>query len=82
MRKVKTVRKGVLKGKLGTLVMEAAQPQSLRLRSESNPECRTTTMATVMLRFDPTDESATPPKLDSLSSKLKVATFFASTARQ
>ncbi|TKA80684.1 hypothetical protein B0A55_03680 [Friedmanniomyces simplex] len=82
MRKDKTIRKGVLKGKLGTLVMEAAQPQSLHLRSYSNPECRTTTMATVMLRFDPTDENAAPPRLGSLSSKLKVITFFASTARQ
>ncbi|KAK0354667.1 hypothetical protein LTR91_011557 [Friedmanniomyces endolithicus] len=82
MRKVKTVRKGVLKGKLGSLVMEAAQPQALRLRSSNESECRTTTMATVMLRFDPTDENAAPPKLGSLSSKLKVNTFFASTARQ
>lgn len=82
MRKEKTIRKGMLKGKLGTLVMEAAQPQSLRLRSESNAECRTTTMATVMLRFDPADDNSLPPRLGSLSSKLKICTFFASTARQ
>lgn len=81
MRKEKTLRKGMLKGKLGTLIMEAAQPQSLRLKSYTNPEFRTTTMATVMLRFDPAEENSPPPRLGSLSSRLKVCTFFASTAR-
>lgn len=81
MRKEKTLRKGVLKGKLGTLVMEAAQPQSLSLKSYGNPEARTTTMATVMLRFDPVEDSLPPPKLRDLSSKLRVLTFYASTAR-
>ena len=81
MRKEKTIRKGVLKGKLGTLVMEAAQPQALRLKSFNNPEDRLTTMATVMLRFDPLDDNMPPPKLGNLSNKLKVATYFASTAR-
>ncbi|KAK5678616.1 hypothetical protein LTS10_009060 [Elasticomyces elasticus] len=83
MRREKTIRKGMLKGKLGSLVMEAAQPQSLRLGSNVNLDCNgVTTMATVMLRFDPLDENATPPRLNSLATKLKVATFFASTARQ
>ncbi|KAK4542755.1 hypothetical protein LTR36_006131 [Oleoguttula mirabilis] len=82
MRKEKGLRKGMLKGKLGTLTMEAAQPQSLRLRSYTNPEFRTTTMATVMLRFDPAEENSPPPRLGSLSSKLKVCTFFASVARK
>ncbi|KAK4950883.1 hypothetical protein LTR10_010876 [Elasticomyces elasticus] len=83
MRREKTIRKGMLKGKLGSLVMEAAQPQSLRLGSNVNLDCNgVTTMATVMLRFDPLDENAAPPRLNSLATKLKVATFFASTARQ
>ena len=81
MRKEKTIRKGMLKGKLGTLVMEAAQPQALRLKSFNNPDERLTTMATVMLRFDPLDDSMPPPKLGNLTSKLKVSTYFASTAR-
>lgn len=82
MRKEKSIRKGMLKGKLGCLVMESAQPQSLKVESYTNPEARTSTMATVMLRFDPLDENSPPPKLGNLSSKLKVTTFFASTARQ
>ncbi|KAI7169223.1 hypothetical protein KC324_g11380 [Hortaea werneckii] len=39
-------------------------------------------MATVMLRFDPADEHAQPPRLNCMNSKLKAVTFFASSARQ
>jgi len=81
MRKEKTIRKGMLKGKLGTLVIEAAQPRSLRQSSQGNTESQTTTMATVMLRFDPSDEDSPPPRLGNLNSKLRVSTFFASSAR-
>ena len=81
MRKEKTVRKGMLKGKLGTLVMEAQQPQSLQMRSYHNPDSQTTIMAKIMLRFDPIDANLPPPRLGNLSSKLRVTTFFASTAR-
>ena len=81
MRKEKAVRKGLLKGKVGTLVMEAAQPSALHIKSYDNAEARSTTMATVMLRFDPLDDTLPPPKLGNLSSKLKVSTYFASTAR-
>ncbi|TKA33319.1 hypothetical protein B0A50_00872 [Salinomyces thailandicus] len=82
LRKEKTLRKGMLKGKLGTLVMEALQPPSLRMKPNHDPDTRTTTMATVLLRFDPADESAQPPRLGTMSSKLKVSTYFSSTARQ
>ncbi|KAK5689104.1 hypothetical protein LTR17_026520 [Elasticomyces elasticus] len=83
MRREKTIRKGMLKGKLGSLVMEAAQPQSLRLGSNVNLDCTgVSTMAKVMLRFDPADGNAAPPKLGSLATKLKATTFFGSAARQ
>lgn len=82
MRREKTVRKGMLKGKVGTLVMEAAQPTPLQLKSYDNPQSRSTTMATVMLRFDPLDDTLPPPRLGSLATKLKVLTYFASTARR
>ena len=82
MRKEKKIKKNVFKGKVGTLVMEAHQPQSFRLpapnRTNGSP---ISTMATVMLRFDPSEESSQPPRLGSLQSKLKASTFFASTAR-
>ena len=80
LRKEKCIRKGTFKGKLGTLVMESAQTRSLRLpflRAEET--CPVTTMATVNLRFDPSSPDAQPPRLNSLSAKLKVITFFAST---
>ena len=78
LRKEKTIKKGFLKSKLGRLVIQSAQPTSLRLppvRSES--EASVTTMATVNVRFDPTDESCQPPRLNTLQAKLKVATYYA-----
>lgn len=91
-RKEKVIKRGMFKGgKLGCLTMESSQPKSLRLpplRSTSSSRhtlssayssCPpVTTMATVNLRFDPTDSSSPPPKLSTLTTKLKVATFFSS----
>ena len=79
LRKEKTIKKGFLKPKLGRLVIQSAQPTSLRLppvRSES--EASVTTMATVNVRFDPADESCQPPRLNNLQAKLKVATYYSS----
>lgn len=92
-RKEKEIKRGMFKGgKLGCLIMESSQPKSLRLpplRSTSSPKHNfssaysshppVTTMATVNLRFDPKDPSFPPPKLSTLTTKLKVATFFSST---
>lgn len=79
MRRERMIRKGVLKGKLGTLVMEAVQPSAMMLRSESG--AHSNSMANIRLRFDPADDKALPPRLGSLDSKIKVCTYFASTAR-
>lgn len=79
LRKEKDIKKGVFKGKLGRLTIESDQPKSLRLPSiNSKSTCPVTTMATVYIRFDPADEKIQPPRLTSLTSKLKVATFFGS----
>lgn len=77
MRKERTIRKGVLQGKLGTIVMEAVQPPAMVLRSGSDSN----SMAIIRLRFDPIDDRAQPPRLANLESKIKVCTYFASTAR-
>lgn len=83
LRKEKKLRKGLLKGKLGTLVVEAQQPQSLRLSPpNSDSGERATSMANVLLRFDPSDDNAQPPRLSTLSSKLKAVTFYSSAARR
>ncbi|KAL8713371.1 MAG: hypothetical protein Q9220_002570 [cf. Caloplaca sp. 1 TL-2023] len=80
LRKEKPIKKGTFKGRLGTLIMETSQPRSLRLPppQAENP-CRVTTMATVNLRFDPSCPGAQAPRLGTIVTKLKVATFFAST---
>ena len=79
LRKEKSIRKGLFKSKLGRLVMESAQPASLRLPPvRTVSEVAVTTMATVNVRFDPADEDFQPPRLSNLQAKLKVATFFAS----
>ena len=83
MRAEKTIKKGLLKGKTGTLIMEAAQPRSFRLSPPNTENLGpVSTMATVMLRFDPIDAASQPPRLGSLSSKLKINTYFASAARK
>ncbi|KAF2427278.1 arrestin [Tothia fuscella] len=83
-RQEKSIRKGVFKGKLGRLVIEAGQPKSFRLPAlppgaELPP---ISTMAKVVLRFDPAEEHSPPPRLSSLSSKIKVTTFYASVPRR
>ena len=79
LRKEKALRKGLFKGKLGRVTMEAAQPKSICLPPPRTASpCPSTTMAKVVLRFDPAKENVAPPRLGMLSSKLKVNTFFAS----
>lgn len=89
MRKEKSVKKGLLKNKIGRIVMETQQPKSFCLpapRRSTEPlvegEDQVTTLAKIMLRFDPADETQKPPKLGALASKLKVTTFYASSARK
>ena len=78
LRKEKSIRKGIFRQKLGRLVVESVQPSSFRLPGvRSDDGCSVTTMATLNLRFDPLDESAQPPRLNNITSKLKVATFYA-----
>ncbi|KAI9840577.1 MAG: hypothetical protein M1837_001516 [Sclerophora amabilis] len=80
LRSEKTLRKGMLKGKLGRLTMESAQPKSLCLAPPGSVSaCAVTSMATVVLRFDPADENCAPPKLSSLNTKMKVNTWFSAT---
>jgi hypothetical protein len=83
LRQEKTIRKGMLKGKLGKLVMQASQPKGFRLPAipAGAPTPPVSTKVKVALRFDPADESTPPPRLGSLNSKIKVATFFACTPR-
>lgn len=79
LRKEKTIKKGLFKGKLGRLVIQSVQTPSLRLPPVRKQDCSpVTTMATVNVRFDPANEDSEPPRLNNLQAKLKVITFFAS----
>lgn len=81
LRKEKGIRKGMWKGKIGRLVMEAAQPRSFHLippsSTSSTPPSPPTTTVTVLLRFDPTDNETQPPRLGTLSNKIRVMTYYA-----
>ena len=80
MRQEKSIRKGLFQKRIGRLVVQSAQPQSLKLPCHRSPfaDCTPTTMATVNIRFDPVEESSPLPGLNSLQAKLKVATCYAS----
>lgn len=78
----KTVKKGLFKGKLGTLTAQTMQPKPFNIpgaRTSNNKPI--TTVAKLVLRFDPAEEGAQPPALNSLHTKLKVSTYYATTPR-
>ncbi|KAF2450734.1 hypothetical protein P171DRAFT_516554 [Karstenula rhodostoma CBS 690.94] len=78
----RNIKKGLFKGKAGTLIAQASQPKPLVI-----PGARTlgagpiATRAKVLLRFDPADENSLPPRLGSLKTSMKASTFYASSAR-
>lgn len=83
LRQEKTIRKNLFKSKTGTLIMETSQPKSLQIPGARTDDVQEpiTTMTKVLLRFDPADEDAQPPRLGSLSTKLKILNFFATSPR-
>jgi hypothetical protein len=82
-RQEKVVKKGIFKGNLGTLTARTIQPSPLVIPGERSTEGKSiTTMARLVLRFDPADEDSAPPRLGSLATKLKFSTYYASTPRQ
>ncbi|KAG5295558.1 arrestin [Histoplasma capsulatum G186AR] len=80
MRKEKDVKKGSLRGKIGRIVMAAAQPKAIPVPTSSTTtqsiEDTPSTMVTVHLRFDPTNEEQQPPRLGRIWTRLKANTFF------
>jgi hypothetical protein len=78
-RREKNIRKGLLRRKLGRLVVAAPQSKPLQLPAPNTKSTgEASTAVTVHLRFDP-DGSEPPPRLRTLWSKLKVLTFFSTT---
>lgn len=81
LRNEKTISKGFLKSKLGTLVAQAAQPRAFCLPdNDTDSETLVSTVVNVKLRFDPADKHAEPPRLDTLYTKLKATTWYATKA--
>jgi hypothetical protein len=82
VRQEKAIKKGLFKGKMGTLTAQTVQPKALVIpgaRSTCNNPVAT--RCRVHLRFDPSDEQTLPPRLGSLKSNIKVHTFYASAPR-
>lgn len=79
VRREKHVRKALLGGKTGRLVVSAAQPKPLQLSAPGSSGFKAPVSSHVKLhvRFDPETEDEQPPRLRSTSSKLKVSTFYA-----
>lgn len=79
----KTIRKGLFKGKLGTLTAQTIQPKPFNIPGARTTDNKPiTTVAKLVLRFDPIEEGVKPPALSSLHTRLKVLTFYASSPRQ
>ena len=72
----RTIRKGLLKGKLGKLVVSAEEPRPLHTSTSNHLGCPATTMIPISLTFHPEDPALDPPELYTLSTKLRVHTFF------
>lgn len=77
LSKSKTMRKGLFRGKLGTLTLTTTQPRAFSLPPPST--CGPVTLSaltdlTLTLRFDPTDPSCAPPRLGALSAWIRATT--------
>ncbi|KAJ5419292.1 uncharacterized protein N7487_002842 [Penicillium crustosum] len=76
--KVKTGRHGPLRTKLGRLLASSSQPKPIRLLPPGYSGDKVSTVAIVQLRFDPVGNEQ-PPRLGSITSKLKASTFYGAT---
>ncbi|KAI9806409.1 MAG: hypothetical protein M1833_003596 [Piccolia ochrophora] len=77
LRQEKKIRKGLFKGKLGALTMQAAQTKSLRLAPPKAIAGPVTTMAMVEMRFDPATPTTVPPKFGLMAARIKASTYYA-----
>lgn len=78
-RREKYVRKTLLGGKTGRLVVTAAQPKPLELPARGiMTDAAVSTHIKLHVRFDPESEEQQPPRLRSLLSKLRVVTYYSS----
>src|SRR5690606_11949705 len=76
--KERTIRKGLLKGKLGKLTVAAQQPRPLQTTLADHLSTTTTpsTVIPITVTFKPAGANDQPPQLNMLTTKLRVFTFF------
>jgi hypothetical protein len=79
LRKERTIRRGLVCTKQGRLSIMAAQPRSFRLSADQGVAA--TTYLRARLRFDPATDSALPPRLGTMTSKLCATTHWATAVR-
>ncbi|KAL5355114.1 hypothetical protein BJX96DRAFT_140721 [Aspergillus floccosus] len=75
LRREKSVKRGLMRGKMGRLVVAAAQPKPVQLSPPDEASDSVSSAATVHLRFDPV-AGEEPPRLGTIWSKLRVSTFY------
>lgn len=78
LRSVKSMSKGILRPSLGTITVEAARPDRLKLkRHEEGLSHRFCTVpVNVNLRFDSTRRTTQAPEISKIASRLEVNTFY------
>ncbi|KAF3939887.1 hypothetical protein ABW19_dt0209636 [Dactylella cylindrospora] len=74
-KKEKEIRKGLFKGKLGRLIIQADPPRPLETKSY-DAKHRAATTVSLNVTFIPSDENTEPPKLGNVTTKLKYRTFY------
>lgn len=78
LRSVHLLKRSVFAAPLGTLVMESAPPEIIRIpvTGETRNHGRTDAMAAVTLRFEPSDGVTQPLRLRKLKSKINIETSY------
>ncbi|KAI9729891.1 MAG: hypothetical protein M1818_008331 [Claussenomyces sp. TS43310] len=74
MVRTKDLKKGMFKGKLGSITLSSTQPKSF-IVSPATTSSPPTTTAILNLRFDPSNPSYRPPRLSSVVTRIKALTF-------
>ena len=73
LQQTKTIRKGVLLGKIGHLCASAAPPPAIALMPSGLGS--STSKLSVAFEFAPTSQGVLPPQIDYISAKLEVRTY-------
>lgn len=84
LRSAKSMSKGILRPSLGTITVEAARPDRLKLkrREEGVSHRFCTVPVNVNLRFDSTRRTTQVPEISKIASRLEVNTFYTTSSHK